>query len=157
MASKPWHYSGQTALALVKTGGLLWYSKHAQTGSQTHIFCVSSPATMFHPLIFLSIPIFNYNMSLSFINVLLLTVAFAHAIPQRGPNLGEAELDKLYPKCWVDVSTMQGTVLRNVPGRCQVKVGRWKNVFAHTLGIAGGCGKQPLFGVFFRLNCDVFQ
>lgn len=114
---------------------------------------------MFHSLIFLSIPIFHYNMSLSLINVLLLTVAFAHVVPQRGLDLEEAELDKLYPKCWVDVSTMQGkAILHNVPGRCKVKVGKWKNVFAHTLGIAGGCGKKPSFwGVFFCLNCDVFQ
>lgn len=93
-------------------------------------------------------------MLLSLIDVLLLAAAFAHAIPQRGSNLSEAQLDKLYPKCWVDVSTLGGReTLRNVPGRCKVKTGQWQNVFAHTLGIAGGCGKFKNF----TLNCDVFQ
>lgn len=82
-------------------------------------------------------------MLLSLMIVLLLTAAFAHAVPPQGGSrpLTEAQLDKLYPKCWVDVSTLQGAKLTNVPGRCQVKQGPWKNVFAHTLGIAGGCGK----------------
>lgn len=97
---------------------------------------------MFHPLFFLSIPVFNYSMFLSLINVLLLTAAFAHAIPQQGSNLREAELDRLYPKCWVDVSSLGGKeTLRNVPGRCKVKTGQWQKIFAHTLGIPGGCGK----------------
>ena len=81
-------------------------------------------------------------MFVSLLNVLLLTAAFAHAIPQRGSNLSDAELDKLYPKCWVDVSTLRGQqTLRNVPGRCKVKTGQWQKIFAHTLSIAGGCGK----------------
>lgn len=154
MAAKSWHCCRtKRALALVQTNGR-----------------VSCPVRIYYSMFPLLPPRFilsifslsqssNYNMLLSLINVLLLTPAFAHAIPQPGPgsNLGEAELDKLYPKCWVDVSTIQGKgILYNVPGRCKVKTGEWKKIFAHTLGIAGGCGK-PLLFCFFTLNCDVFQ
>lgn len=97
------------------------------------------------------------NMLLSLINALLLTAAFTHAVPpQRASRpLTEAELDKLYPKCWVDVSTKQGTILYNVPGRCQVKREGWKKIFTQTISIAGGCGEQLL--VVFPLNYNVFQ
>ena len=102
---------------------------------------------MLHPLFCLSIPIFNYDMLLSLINVLLFTAAFAHAVPQQqssGP-LTEDKLDKLYPKCWVDLSTQQGAALYNVPGRCQIKREGWEKIFTHTLSIAAGCGEQLLF------------
>lgn len=83
-------------------------------------------------------------MLLSLINILLLTTAFTHAVSlqRRSRPLTEAELDKLYPKCWVDVSTQQGAKLINVPGRCQVKREGWKKIFTKTIGIAGGCGEQ---------------
>lgn len=105
------------------------------------------PATLFHPLFGLSIPTSNYDMLLSLINVLLLTAAFAHAVPpqQSSRPLTEDELDKLYPKCWVDLSTQQGAVLYNVPGRCQIKLEGWEKIFTHTLSIAAGCGEQLLF------------
>lgn len=55
MALKSWHYCRTIlALALVKTGGV--YSLSRQGVRHIHIFCVSSPATMFYPLFFCLYP-----------------------------------------------------------------------------------------------------
>lgn len=84
------------------------------------------------------------------INLLLLIATFACALPQPGSRpLTEIEMDKLYPKCFVDVWTKKGLELHNVPGRCRIKQKGWEKIFAHTLSIAGGCGEQLPF--FFLL------